>query len=163
MALSQAADDAGAVFSGSYGRETVSGRSLHWLKWVYLAMAVLVLFPLLLPVMHFDRNRMLEAITKNDVREIDLDLKTYQQEFGKFPTGNDAKITQVLTSTLLREKPLLDLPRHKRDPQGRFLDPWGSAYRIDLSDPANPKVWSPGKNKKDEPDDPHSDDICSWR
>ena len=48
-------------------------------------------------------------------------------------------------------------------PQGAFLDPWGTPYRIDLSNPEEPRVWSCGPNRRDEGGAKGSDDIVSWR
>jgi hypothetical protein len=48
-------------------------------------------------------------------------------------------------------------------PEGYFLDAWGTPYRIDISNIEMPKVWSAGKNKVDELNQPHSDDIRSWQ
>ncbi|MEA3186423.1 MAG: Type secretion system protein [Chthoniobacter sp.] len=100
---------------------------------------------------------------RREVKLIYAAMEAYENQYHALPTGDTAAIIAKLSGTNARElKFLKPLPR-SQDSQGHLLDPWGSPYRIDVSDPANPKVWSPGKNKKDEPDDPHSDDICSWR
>jgi hypothetical protein len=47
--------------------------------------------------------------------------------------------------------------------QGEFVDPWGTPYRIDVSKPDAPRVWSCGPNRKDENGADGSDDIVGWR
>lgn len=54
-------------------------------------------------------------------------------------------------------------PEKNFTPHGEYLDPWGTPYRFDLSDPKAPRVWSCGPNRKDEGGAEGSDDIVSWR
>jgi hypothetical protein len=46
---------------------------------------------------------------------------------------------------------------------GKFVDPWGTPYRIDTSNPDFPWMYSFGKNKIDEGGAPASDDVASWQ
>lgn len=90
-------------------------------------------------------------------------IKSYYAEWGTMPSGDSAAILASLRGSNPRHIEFIYVSEKQRDIQGHFLDPWESPYRIDVSDPKNPKVWSLGKNKIDEHDDPKSDDICSWR
>jgi hypothetical protein len=133
--------------------------------WWVLKICLLVAAVMMLLAMYgVFEHRDPQLVARNTVGEIHNALTFYFKDFGTVPVGDDRTIFRALhgenpqSFVFLKRKSKKD-----EDADGRLLDPWGSPYRIDLSDPANPKVWSPGKNKKDEPDDPHSDDICSWR
>ena len=101
-------------------------------------------------------------LASKDVSLLIEAIKAYHTECGTTPTGDSISILSSLRGNN-PQKAVFLAPEHRFDAQGNFLDPWKSPYRIDVSDPKNPKVWSPGKNKIDEHDDPKSDDICSWR
>ena len=45
---------------------------------------------------------------------------------------------------------------------GEFLDPWGTPYRIDTSNPEFPRIYSAGPDKMDSGGAAGSDDIASW-
>jgi hypothetical protein len=104
-----------------------------------------------------------EALAEVEVMWLIEGIKAYRDEYGAMPSGDNIAILASLRGNNLRKINFINLPEQMLDAQGHYLDPWGSPYRIDVSDPKNPKVWSLGKNKIDEHDDPKSDDICSWR
>ena len=47
--------------------------------------------------------------------------------------------------------------------QGEYVDLWKHPYRIDVSNPQSPNVYSFGENGIDEGGAEGSDDIASWR
>ena len=100
---------------------------------------------------------------RSDVLRLRLALDVYRSEQGNFSAIDHLSIIRSLTGDNPGKTIYLGFTSKQRSPQGHFLDPWGNAYRIDLSRPGGLRVFSPGKNKKDEPDDASSDDICSWR
>lgn len=102
-------------------------------------------------------------MARNDIANLITAIKAYRIEYGTLPLGDEIAIISILQGKNARAIVFFYAPVKQFDPQGRFLDPWKSPYRMDLSDLANPKIWSPGPNKKDEPDDPKSDDIRSWQ
>ncbi len=47
--------------------------------------------------------------------------------------------------------------------EGELVDPWGTPYSFDLSDPQNPRIWSSGKDRQNNGGEAGSDDIPNWR
>src|ERR1043166_7302538 len=124
-----------------------------WFNWFAALFLIAVLWSLTLPTLKSDFGRVVtdEESARHDVRRIWRALKKYHWEIGETLPEDQPAIIRVLSGSNPKQTVFI----HPRivDEQGRALDPWGSPYRIDLSDPASPKVWSPGKNKKDEPED----------
>ena len=90
-------------------------------------------------------------------------LRNYRDEYGELPAGAGLDIIKALRGNNPRRIVFIDFRDKQFDAAGRLLDPWGSPYRIDVSDPDHPRVYSPGKNKRAEPGVAPSDDVCSWR
>jgi len=105
------------------------------------------------------------AWAKDEVTALVTAIKACQTEYGAMPSGDSVAILKTLQGDNPRKIQFFAASQGPKyfDAAGHFLDPWKTPFRIDISDPANPKVWSAGKNKKDAPDDPNSEDICSWR
>jgi Type II secretion system (T2SS), protein G len=89
-------------------------------------------------------------------------VKEYRQEYGFYPAGNNAEIIRALCGDNPRKVVFFE-PHGDLSAAGELLDPWGTPYRFDLSDPKNPKIYSFGKNKRDDHGADRSDDICDWK
>jgi hypothetical protein len=105
----------------------------------------------------------LRSRAMNEAVQLVTALRAHKIEYGALPSGDYAQIIATLTGDNPRKVPFFEGRAERFNERGEFIDPWGSPYRIDTSDPNNPRAYSPGKNKKDEPDVPRSDDVCSWR
>jgi hypothetical protein len=127
---------------------------------VWLAIAV-VLSVILVPRSRVTGNPAHQRARK-DTSSLAIALRQYFAEYGIAPVGDHAAIIRTLTGENPNRIVFLELRAKDLDESGRFMDPWGSAYRIDNSDPAHPRVLSPGRNKLVERDSRGSDDIRSW-
>jgi hypothetical protein len=90
-------------------------------------------------------------------------LKAYVAEYGTPPSGSAAEIMSALGGANERKIIFFDAPAKRYAASGELLDPWGSPFHIDASNPAFPWAYSFGKDRKDDGGDPGSDDIASWR
>lgn len=131
--------------------------------WFSLAVIITVFAVLALKGRTFDAASPGVARAKAEMLALCVTLRAYRADCGAMPPSDNSAVVRALAGDNPRRTTYFTFKERNLDASGRFVDPWGSPYRFDLRDPANPKVWSPGKDKKDEPDDPHSDDICSWR
>ena len=70
-------------------------------------------------------------------------------------------------NTLRGDNPLkivfFEAPSNRFNARGEYLDPWGTPFHIDASNPTFPWAYSFGKDTKDDGGVPESDDIPSWR
>jgi len=89
-------------------------------------------------------------------------VKKYRTEYGSFPTGSHVEIIRALRGDNPRRIVFYE-PHGEMSAAGERLDPLGTPYHFDLSDPENPKIYSLGKNKRDDGGAKGSDDICSWK
>ena len=72
----------------------------------------------------------------------------------------NADVMNALYGMNLREIVFID-SSYRVNARGEFLDPWGHPYRIDVSNPQSPNVYSFGENGIDEGGAEGSDDIAS--
>ncbi len=99
---------------------------------------------------------------KCDVVGIYKSLSAYKLEFGDYPTGSDSEIFKGLMGANPRGIVFCEPPADALDSEGRILDPWGKPYLIDIpSLGGKARVWSSGRNKRDENGAQSSDDISS--
>ena len=133
------------------------------LEFALPALMIIILMNFLFPIVDGIHSYRKKSHAKNDVQNLCLAMRAYFTEYGALPSGDSVAIIRTLQGSNPKKIPFIELPENQFDAQGEFLDHWKTPYRIDISDPANPKAWSAGPNKKDEPGDPNSDDICSWR
>ena len=87
----------------------------------------------------------------------------YATEYGSPLSGTPAQILATLRGDNPRKIIFFDTLPRQINAQGELIDPWGTPYRFDLSDPQKPRIWSCGRNRKDEDGAEGSDDIVSWR
>ena len=139
-----------------------------FLKWLVRVCVYLLLFAVIASFLNplgghrlSESGRKVQA--KTDATQLLAAVTAYHKDYGTMPSGDSLEILLSLHGNNTRKIVFIEFYGKQIYGQGSFLDPWKSPYRIDVSDPKNPKVWSLGKNKIDEHDDPKSDDICSWR
>ena len=101
--------------------------------------------------------------TKNNAMQLRTALNAHRLEYGHFPSGSHAEIVSILGGSNPRHVIFMEFPPKALSAKGEFLDPWGNPFRIDTSDPATAKVYSFGRNKRDDHGAEGSDDIVSWR
>ena len=104
-----------------------------------------------------------EAVARAQSAQLIAALQRYAREYGAPPTGQAPQALRKLRGENPRRIAFFKATARAYDSQGELLDPWGTPYRFDLSDPQNPRVWSCGKNRRDDGGAEGSDDIPSWR
>ena len=104
-----------------------------------------------------------QTIAAGQAQTIIPALRAYVAEFGGPPTGDHAAMMRALRGGNPKQLVLFAVDARELNAQGEFPDPWGRPYRIDVSDPKLPKVYSLGKNGVDEGGAVGSDDVVSWR
>lgn len=128
---------------------------------ILVAGAIFVVFALLFPSVSDGPDR--RSATKNDVTQIAVALQQFKSEYGNYPTGSENQLIAILQGNNPKKIVFIELPKKQFDKSGNFIDQWGTPYRIDTSDlDSKPKVWSFGKNKKDDRGAEHTDDVASW-
>jgi len=100
---------------------------------------------------------------REDVTDLTAALRAYFIEYQAFPTGDAAAIVASLRGENPRKITFLETNPNRINATGEFFDPWGTPYRIDLTNPRGMRVWSCGRNCRDEGGAKGSDDIASWR
>jgi type II secretory pathway pseudopilin PulG len=109
-----------------------------------------------------NRTAMKRAEAKVAVTNLSAALQSYDTEYGSLPTGTNAEIMNALRGANPHKIAFFESRADRFDKIGAFLDPWGTPYHIDLSDPKVPKVHSSGKDKIDNGGESGFDDIASW-
>lgn len=123
---------------------------------------VFVLVGLLFPAVGVSK-RSLRAEARQVVQLLSVAIKAYNTEYGTPLAGSPSEILAALRGRNLREIDFFDMRQDAFNSQGEVMDPWGTPYRFNLSDPQQPRVWSCGGNRKDENGAEGTDDIVSWR
>jgi hypothetical protein len=135
---------------------------LAWIKKLAWVLGVILIVGLLFPTVGLPHGSK-RAAARTDLAGLLATLKQYQVEYATLPIGNAAEIMNALRGENSRKIIFFDGKPTAFNAQGAFLDPWGTPYRIDLSKPEAPRVWSCGPNRRDEGGAKDSDDIVSWR
>lgn len=98
---------------------------------------------------------------------LSLALTRYQEQYGRFPAGDQASVIKALTRGNPEKIKFIELPPRDLNKKGEYIDPWGTPYKIipipTQDDPNRLGVYSFGQNKKDDQGAEGSDDIVSWR
>ncbi len=107
-----------------------------------IAVAAFFLYPAILA--HGESTYLIDPET----RAIQGGLAQYKSEFGTFPSGDSRAICRALTGNNPNGIRFIEL--HSVPPDGDFLDPWGTPYKICYSSDC-PLVRSAGPNKQFDP------------
>jgi type II secretory pathway pseudopilin PulG len=134
---------------------------IRWL--IILGITALILS--LLPGVSLDTNRNRpRAEARFFVSALLSATSAYAAEYGAPVSGSSpAQILAALRGKNQREIIFFDAAPSRFNAKGELIDPWGTPYRFDLSNPKQPRIWSCGPNRKDENGAEGSDDIVSWR
>ncbi|MEO8205322.1 MAG: hypothetical protein ABI615_04020 [Chthoniobacterales bacterium] len=142
-------------------------RSYKLWRWLVLIPLIAMLLYMLFPAVGSGLVYSKKTAAKTDVVMIKSAILAHGAEYNTPLPATHAEIMKVLLGDNPRKITFLDVGEYRKGKgglrNGIFLDPWGTAYVIDASDLAHPKVYSPGPDKKAAPDDPQSDDIQSWK
>ena len=87
----------------------------------------------------------------------------YRSDYGIEPTGSYSEIVTALRGNNPRKIVYFEAARKAFTASGELVDPWGSPYVVNRSDPGNPRFYSIGPNKVDDGDVPGSDDTDPGR
>ena len=129
-------------------------------------LVLIVTIPLVVGVaLHGYQNLRTEdkAMTHGDASGLVTAIHQYFQEYRAFGTIDNANIIRELRGANTRGIVFLDEHTDRFNANGEFTDRWGMPFRIDVSDPAHPRVWSCGPDRHDDGGKEGSDDIVSWR
>jgi hypothetical protein len=104
-----------------------------------------------------------KPLTKADVTNLATTLKQYLNEYRAFGASDNASVIRELRGANTREIVFFDAPAKRFNAKGEYVDLWGNAFRFDVSDPTNLRVWSCGPDGHDDGGKVGSDDIVNWR
>jgi hypothetical protein len=100
-----------------------------------------------------------ELVAPHELWMIVTALRSWYGIHHSMPSGGPAQIVKALCSVNFLPPDVLTA---RANAKGEYLDPWGTPYRIDASNPKFPWAYSCGPDKKDDGGAPGSDDIVSW-
>ncbi len=130
--------------------------------WIFLIFAILLVGALLFPTIDERKPHELFA-ARTQINNVVVALRLYRVEYGESLTGENAYLTRTLHGQNLRGIVFLASKKESINRSGEMIDFWGTPLRFDISDPKNPRVWSCGKDRRDDGGAEGSDDITSWR
>jgi hypothetical protein len=141
--------------------ELASKPKRQWLAtaaWIAAAVVVLLAaLPLIYPAVFTIRDR---------VRRIDLETRAlraalgqYKEQFGRFPDGDSRAVCRALSGNNSKGIRFISWGEGRKTPEGDFLDPWGTPYKIYFSGDW-PLIRSAGENRQfDSSDQKATDDY----
>lgn len=109
------------------------------------------------------RTRMRQEQAQAHVVQLLTGIQSFATVYGSFPKGDNAAIMAALGGKNERLIIFFEAPAESFNDRGELVDGWGKPVRFDLSDPANPRIWSTGRNRRDDQGADGSDDIPSWK
>ncbi len=134
-----------------------------WIGMLVAAFLMVIALSLLFPVQSGHGPVSKRLVARNELNQIHAALKFYIAEFGIPPIGGSAQIMAALQGGNPRHIVCFEADAKRFNSLGEFLDPWGTPYRIDASNPEFPWAYSFGKNTTDEGGAESSDDVSSWQ
>ncbi len=140
----------------------VTSRRVDFLIWAFL----IGLIGYLLTKLDFGplvRVKATQSVAHASTKMLAEAVKSHRREYGSYPAGDNAQIIATLRGENPGKVVFFETPSTWINPKGELIDPWGTPYRFDLSDPTKPRFWSCGKNRRDDGGAEGSDDIPSWR
>jgi hypothetical protein len=133
------------------------------LDWVFLGVILLLLCGIFSEILTSDSGHSPRFFAEMDARVLVRGIRAYSSEHENLPSGDNATILAILQGPNPRQSTFFRARPGSVNTQGELVDPWGTPYRFDLTDPKNPRVWSCGKDRRDNGGTEGSDDITSWR
>jgi len=144
------------------GRVLTNGRE-GLLRKILIILVILIVAARLITAGSIPSKAVDRARSKTEMTGFVTCVKAYLDEYPALPSGGDAAVLKALQGENPRKIVFFVLRSTSFNSNGEWIDPWGTPYRIDLSDPKAPRIWSCGPNRKDESGAEGSDDIVSWR
>jgi len=108
------------------------------------------------------RAQVKQSAAKVQAVQLQRCVQAYIAEYGVAPQGDAAAIAAALRGGNARRIMFFEAPPRQFNGKGEYLDQWGEPFRFDLSDSQNLRIWSPGRNHRDENGAAGSDDIVGW-
>ncbi len=110
--------------------------------------AILLLAFMLIPAISDNGRPSPKAKCILEMRLISDALHQYRKDVGEYPTGKTESILQQLRATNALGNHYLLYPFRKGYSIHEFVDPWGTPFRIEISQASNFVVHSAGKNRQ---------------
>ena len=86
------------------------------------------------------------AVLKQDIKCLITALELYKNDFGSFPSGDNAQIMRAISGENIKKKAYIESSQDSKNPQGELLDPWRTPYLILITD-SQPVIASAGSAK----------------
>ena len=86
--------------------------------------------------------------TVRETETLHLALGQYATNYGVYPTGDTVAIMQALKGANAQHVVFIEFPPAATAPDGTWLDPWGTSYRVDYPAPDSIRVTSAGPDRK---------------
>jgi hypothetical protein len=140
----------------------VTSRPIDILIWIFLIGVVGFVLLIVIPEIGLvEKSRRMAA--RSSAAQVAVAVKQYVSEYGFRPGDNEAQIMTTLRGENTRKIVFFEVPDRSLNTKGELIDLWGTPFRFDLSDAQNPRVWSCGKDRRDDGGAEGSDDITRWR
>jgi hypothetical protein len=139
-------------------------RRVPWFSYLFLAG-----FLFLVVAAFFDRTcrpsreGLQRVRARNEAATIVMAVRAYLLDYDSLPAGDGVQIMNALRGNNPKKTIFFEARLDRYNARGEYLDEWGTPFRIDVSDPDQPRAYSCGKNTRDEGGAEGSDDIPSWR
>jgi len=79
-------------------------------------------------------------------RQLFLSLENYRENFGSYPTGENASLIRALAGTNPKHLKFINVGVHSTNETGEFIDPWNTPYKI-LLESNSVAILSAGMNR----------------
>jgi hypothetical protein len=97
------------------------------------------------------------------VKNVAVALKTFQNDYGAFPSGDYSQICRALFGENPKQQTYFNREARSINASGEIVDEWGTPLRVDFAEhPQAPRIQSAGKNRIFEGRGNNSDDLYSW-
>ena len=117
-------------------------RPIFWVVLTILAVGVVAVVAALRALKHVDTIPRVDM----EIASISSALKDYEGTYGRFPSGNARAIFESLRGSNPLERVFLNVQESSISPEGDLLDPWGTAYEVEV-DVEEILVRSAGPNR----------------
>ncbi len=135
---------------------------IHFGKAFLIASAIFIAVTILYPLTN-TTIRDVKTREMNDVDQLAVALKAFNEEYGHFPKGTNKDVIRQISSDNPRKIIFLEVDSKELNSNKEMIDRWGTPYLIEIDEKIHlPRVSSAGKNKIFEPNLEKSDDIKSW-
>lgn len=131
------------------------------LRWTILVGTLLLLFAGLFTQKLKEQARNIQA--KAHCELLATAVENYFAEYGFRPAGSHAEVLSALQGNNPRKIVFFEAQESLLNDRGEFVDPWKTAYHLNIRDGVKALAWSSGPDRHDNNGAIGSDDIASWR